>query len=77
MSQSPDTIEFTLLVKPPIQFKNFAVTRERIRQLQNLALVNLPCALSNKENARGSPGSVANNIDGLETGASCLRVIYL
>ena len=32
--------------------KNFAVTRERIRQLQNLALVNLRRALSNKENAR-------------------------
>ena len=34
-------------------------------------------ALSNKENPRGSPGSLATNIGGIETGASCLRVTYL
>jgi RNA polymerase primary sigma factor len=34
--------------------KDFGVTRERIRQLQNIALGKLRRALSNKENARGS-----------------------
>jgi RNA polymerase primary sigma factor len=29
--------------------KNFGVTRERIRQLQNVALAKLRCALSKKE----------------------------